>query len=86
MLIVGMHGKGHVGLGGCTAEEYKTHFSVWCMYGSPLIIGCDIRNMDAETRGILMNRDLIAIGQGTPWGDLPLCSRTPPVSSTARFT
>lgn len=47
MLIVGMHGKGHVGLGGCTAEEYKTHFSVWCMYGSPLIIGCDIRNMDA---------------------------------------
>lgn len=76
MLIVGMHGKGHVGLGGCTAEEYKTHFSVWCMYSSPLIIGCDIRNMDEETRGILMNRDLIAIDQD-PEGRPPVVFADP---------
>ena len=63
MLVVGMHGKGHVGLGGCTFEEYKTHFALWCMYSSPLIIGCDIRSMDEETRTILMNRELIAVDQ-----------------------
>lgn len=63
MLVVGMHGKGHVGLGGCTEEEYKTHFAIWCMLCSPLIIGCDVRSMTEETRNILLNRELIAIDQ-----------------------
>ena len=26
MLVVGMYNKGNVALGGCTDEEYKTHF------------------------------------------------------------
>lgn len=63
MLIVGMHGKGNVGLGGCSFEEYKLHFSLWALMGSPLMIGCDIRDMDDETKQILMNKDVLAINQ-----------------------
>jgi alpha-galactosidase len=63
MLVVGMNGKGNVGLGGCTKEEYRTHFSIWAMLNSPLMIGCDIRCMDDDTKEILMNKDVIAINQ-----------------------
>ncbi len=63
MLVVGMNGKGNVGLGGCTKEEYRTHFSIWAMLNSPLMIGCDIRDMDEDTKEILMNKDVIAINQ-----------------------
>ena len=63
MLIVGMYGKGNVGLKGCTDIQYKTHYSIWALLGSPLMIGCDIRNMNEETRKILCNEELIAINQ-----------------------
>ncbi|MCQ2427726.1 MAG: glycoside hydrolase family 27 protein [Clostridia bacterium] len=65
MLVVGMNGTGNVAKNDSNVsfEEYKTHFSAWCMFGSPLMIGCDIRNMTEETKKILMNRDVIAIGQ-----------------------
>jgi len=63
MLVVGMYNKGNVALGGCTDEEYKTHFSLWCMMNSPLMIGCDVRNMNEATKSILMNKELIAINQ-----------------------
>ena len=64
MLVVGMGGKGNVGKeSGCTFEEYRTHFSIWCMMGSPLMIGCDVRDMSEETKTILMNKEAIAIDQ-----------------------
>ena len=63
MMIVGMYGKGHVAIGGCNDTEYQTHFALWAMMNSPLIIGCDVRNMDDATRAILTNPDLIAINQ-----------------------
>ena len=64
MLVVGMNGKGNVGKeSGCTEEEYRTHFSIWCMMGSPLMIGCDIRSMTEEAKAILSNREAIAIDQ-----------------------
>ena len=63
MLIVGMYGNGNVGLTGCTDTEYKTHFSLWALLGSPLMIGCDIRSMNDATKKILMNKDVIAINQ-----------------------
>lgn len=63
MLVVGMYGKGNVALGGCTDEEYKTHFSLWCMMNSPLMIGCDVRSMSEETKKILTNKEMIAINQ-----------------------
>jgi alpha-galactosidase len=52
-----------IGNGGCTVEEYKTQFSMWCMMASPLIAGNDLRNMDETTRQILTNKELIAVNQ-----------------------
>lgn len=67
MLVVGMHGGSNdefIGkLGGCNNVQYRTHFSLWAMMNSPLMIGCDIRSMDDETREILTNRDVIDINQ-----------------------
>lgn len=66
MLVVGLHGKGgneYISAGGCTDEEYQTHFSLWAMMNSPLMIGCDVRNLTDETKKILLNQDLIAINQ-----------------------
>ncbi len=63
MLIVGMHGNGHVGVAGCTDDEYRLHFSLWSLLGSPLMIGCDIREMDDASRAILTNKDVIAVNQ-----------------------
>ncbi len=63
MLVVGMNGVGHVGRGGCTEEEYFTHFALWCMCSSPLMIGCDVNNVDEKSKAILLNKDLIRIDQ-----------------------
>ncbi|MBO4261923.1 MAG: glycoside hydrolase family 27 protein [Clostridia bacterium] len=64
MLIVGMGGKGHVGRENfCTLEEYRTHFSIWAFFGSPLMIGSDIRNQTPETKAILQNKAVIAVNQ-----------------------
>ena len=68
MLVVGLHGNGgneYISAGGCTDEEYQTHFSLWAMMNSPLMIGCDVRNLTEETKKILLNKDLIAINQDT---------------------
>jgi alpha-galactosidase len=54
-----------VGNGGMTNEEYKTHFSLWCMLASPLIAGNDLSNMTPETKAILTNKELIALNQDT---------------------
>ena len=63
MLVVGMYGKGNVGLQGCSDVQYRTHFSIWAFMGSPLMIGCDIRKMSEYTKETLCNPDLIAINQ-----------------------
>ncbi len=70
MLIVGMHGKGNVGLKGCTDDEYRLHFAAWCMFASPLMIGCDVRETDETTRAILKNETLLGIAQD-PRGNRP---------------
>jgi alpha-galactosidase len=54
-----------VGNGGMTTEEYKTHFSLWCMLASPLMAGNDLRDMSKETLEILTNGEMIAVNQDT---------------------
>ncbi len=54
-----------VGNGGMTTEEYKTHFSLWCMLASPLMAGNDLRDMSKETQEILTNGEMIAVNQDT---------------------
>jgi alpha-galactosidase len=52
-----------IGNGGMTADEYRTHMSLWSLLAAPLIAGNDLRAMTEETKGILMNADIIAIDQ-----------------------
>lgn len=61
-----------VGNGKLTDDENKTHFSLWCMMGAPLILGNDIRDFIKEdgtvdtnnrTLQIISDKDLIAIDQ-----------------------
>jgi alpha-galactosidase len=52
-----------IGNGGMTADEYRTHMSLWSLLASPLIAGNDLRTMADETKSILMNTEVIAIDQ-----------------------
>lgn len=68
MLTCGMYGKGNVARDVHTdiAQydiDYKTEFSLWCMFSSPLMIGCDIRNISDATLRLLTNKTLIRINQ-----------------------
>lgn len=63
MLITGMHGKGHVGLEGCTDAQYLQHFALWAFLGSPLIIGADLRSLDPVNKDVILNPGLISINQ-----------------------
>ncbi len=48
---------------GMSYDEDKTHFSMWCMLNSPLLLGNDLRNMNAQTVAILTNKEVIALNQ-----------------------
>lgn len=48
---------------GMRLEEDRTHFGMWCMLASPLLIGCDISKIDEETLALLSNPELIALNQ-----------------------
>ena len=48
---------------GMSEEEDHTHFAVWCMMSSPLLIGCDLTKIKPETLRLLTDKQLIAINQ-----------------------
>ena len=51
-----------VGRGLSEAEE-RTHFGMWCIMSSPLLIGCDLTALPESTLSLLRNKDLIALNQ-----------------------
>lgn len=48
---------------GMSYEEDKTHFSMWCMMHSPLLLGNDLTTISNETLDIITNKDLIDLNQ-----------------------
>ena len=46
-----------------TPNEQYTHVSLWAMVGAPLLIGSDLTRLDAFTRNLLANDEVIAISQ-----------------------
>ncbi|MPQ42964.1 NPCBM/NEW2 domain-containing protein [Clostridium tarantellae] len=61
-----------VGNGKLTYEENKSHFTLWCMMASPLIIGTNLKNFlnndgtinfSNDILTILSNKDMISINQ-----------------------
>ncbi|HLR37308.1 MAG TPA: glycoside hydrolase family 27 protein [Chitinophagaceae bacterium] len=69
MLVVGLYGKdgpsGDLGGVGCTDVEYQSQMSLWCLMAAPLMVTCDVRDMNAPTKRILLNKDILAIDQDT---------------------
>jgi len=52
-----------VGQGGMTDDEYVAHFSMWAALKSPLLIGADLRHLNAKALSILNNPAVIAVNQ-----------------------
>lgn len=70
MLCIGIHGQGKSsnalveGTPGMTQTEYRTQFSLWCMWSSPLSLSFDLRKpISADDLAIMTNRELIALDQ-----------------------
>ena len=64
MLVVGKLGWGdHPRPTRLKPNEQITHISLWAMLGAPLIIGCDLTQIDDFTKDLLMNHDVIEIDQ-----------------------
>ena len=54
-----------VGMGGLNRAQNRTHFAMWCMMNSPLMLGLDLRRVkkDDEIYEIIANKELISINQ-----------------------
>jgi hypothetical protein len=50
---------------GMSEEEDKTHFGMWCIMSSPLLIGCDLNKLNETALLLLQNEELIALNQDT---------------------
>jgi alpha-galactosidase len=63
MLVVGKVGWGTPHPSKLTPDEQYTHISLWCLWSSPLLIGCPLDQLDDFTRNLLTNDEVLAINQ-----------------------
>jgi len=63
MLILGVIGWGNPHPTRLTPDEQYTHFSLWCLFSAPLLIGCDMEKLDDFTLSLLTNDEVIAVNQ-----------------------
>lgn len=68
MLNVGLYGKGFASslwgnTGGCTTTDYQSNMSLWCLMAAPLILSCELANLNEESKRILLNKEIIDINQ-----------------------
>ena len=63
MLPIGRLGKGfgHEWTSNFTLGEARTMMTLWCLFGSPLMIGAELTLLDEETLSLLTNDDLLAM-------------------------
>ncbi|KAA6300322.1 MAG: Alpha-galactosidase A [Candidatus Ordinivivax streblomastigis] len=54
-----------VGKSGFGFYENQTHFALWAMLNSPLVLGNDLRTINRETLNIVTNKGIIALNQDT---------------------
>jgi len=48
---------------GLTPDEEYTHITLWCLLSSPLLLANDLSAMDAFTKNLLENDEVIAVSQ-----------------------
>ena len=46
-----------------TSDEQYSHMSLWCLLSGPLLLGCDLDQLDPFTLGLLTNDEVLAINQ-----------------------
>ena len=64
MLVVGKVGWGpSLHPTRLTPNEQYTHISLWCLLNSPLLIGCDMTQMDDFTLSLLSNDEVLEVNQ-----------------------
>ena len=64
MLVVGQVGWGpKLHPTKLTPNEQYTHVTLWSMLSAPLLIGCDLTQLDSFTKGLLTNDEVIAVNQ-----------------------
>ena len=71
MLMVGIVGFGNTHPTHLKPNEQITHISMWSLLSSPLLIGCDLTRLDAFTKALLTNDDVLDVNQdplGRPAG------------------
>lgn len=52
-----------VGNAGLSLPEQRTHFVMWCLIKSPLLLGCDLSRISNDTLALIKNAELIAVNQ-----------------------
>ncbi|MCP6313191.1 hypothetical protein NL444_27355, partial [Klebsiella pneumoniae] len=64
MLIIGLHGRSKELVGtGASDNEYRTHFSMWSILSSPLLIGASLGDLNTTDLETLKNKEIIALNQ-----------------------
>ena len=64
MLVVGVVGWGpNLRPTQLTPNEQYTHVSLWCLLAAPLLLGCDLAQLDDFTRGLLVNDEVREVDQ-----------------------
>lgn len=48
-----------------TPDEQYLHMTQWCMVASPLLLGCDLDQLDAFTLNLITNDEVLAVNQDT---------------------
>ena len=46
-----------------TVNEQYTHISLWCLLSAPLLLGCDLDQLDEFTLSLLTNDEILAVNQ-----------------------
>jgi alpha-galactosidase len=68
MLVVGQVGWGpDLHATRLTPDEQYTHISLWCLLSAPLLLGCDLSQLDEFTLNLLTNDEVLAVDQD-PYG------------------
>jgi alpha-galactosidase len=75
MLVVGTVGWGNPHKSKLKPDEQYLHISLWSLFSSPLLIGCDMEKLDDFTLNLLTNDEVIEINQD-PLGKQATCVQT----------
>ena len=63
MLVVGTVGWGNLHPTKLKPDEQYLHVSLWSLFSTPLLLGCDLEKLDDFTLNLLTNDEVIAVNQ-----------------------